>query len=417
MRNRRIGHLAVVAAAVLALSGCWLQPRFTEGRTNHNAGEQALTAATVGSLTELWSTSIVSPSITQAQVLAPLAFGDDIYAAAAQFPLGAPGVAASLDADTGAVRWNTPLEIPFGFALVVDDPAYHGGRVHVPFSGGPAGGRFVLDPATGDVSQVGQPRRFPSDLAVVDGQLVTKTVAADPGFVGTQVTWSLFRPTVVSTGSVESDYAFVGDSIAWTDHIPVAESGTSALGFSPQCPEPPGVPRTAACLPDWTTDLGAPPGSPTAVGDDAVVYPDSSGTVSVLDMATGAVQWQAELGAATLTQATVTPELILVGTSDGRLVALPAGGCGAPTCDPLWEGTLGAGALSVVGASDVVYVATAGGMGTIAAFDLAGCGAATCDPLVTVSAGAALSTGGIVHAGRLTVGTTDGRVVAFGLPG
>jgi outer membrane protein assembly factor BamB len=416
MRNRRIGHLAVVAAAVLALSGCWLQPRFTEGRINYNAGEQTLTAATVGSLTELWSTSIASPGITQAQVLAPLAFGDDIYAAATQFPLGAPGVAASLDADTGAVRWNTPLAITFDSPVFVDDPAYHGGRVHVPFSGGPAGGRFVLDPATGDVSQVDQPRRFPSDLAVVDGQLVTKTVAADPGVVGTQVTWSLFRPTVVSTSSVASDYAFVGDSIAWTDHLSTG-SGTSALGFSPQCPEPPGLPRTTACLPDWTTDLGAPPGNPTAVGDDAVVYPDSSGTVSVLDMATGAVQWQAELGTVTLTQATVTPELILVGTSDGRLVALPAGECGAATCDPLWVGTLGAGALSVVGGGEVVYVAPPGGTGTIAAFDLAGCGAATCDPLVTVSAGAAVSTAGIVHAGRLIVGTTDGRVVAFGLPG
>jgi outer membrane protein assembly factor BamB len=417
MRNRRIGHLAVVAAAVLALSGCWLQPRFTEGRTNYNAGEQALTAATVGSLTELWSTSIVSPGVTQAPVQAPVAFGDDIFVAATQFPLGAPGVAASLDADTGAVGWNTPLEIEFDSPVFVDDPAYHGGRVHIPFSADLVGGQFVLDPATGDVSQVSGIRRFPSDLAVVDGQLVTKTVAADPGFVGTQVTWSLFRPTVVSTGSVESDYAFVGDSIAWTDHISFTESGTSALGFSPQCPEPPGIPRTTACLPDWTTDLSAPPGSPTAVGDDAVVYPDSSGTVSVLDMATGAVQWQAELGAVTLTQATVTPELILVGTSDGRLVALPAGGCGAPTCDPLWEGTLSAGARSVVGAGDVAYVTTAGGMGTIAAFDLAGCGAATCDPLVTVSAGAEVWSGGIVHAGRLIVGTTDGRVVAFGLPG
>lgn len=158
--------------------------------------------------------------------------------------------------------------------------------------------------------------------------------------------------------------------------------------------------------------------NPTAVGDDQVVYTDSSGTVTVLEVATGTVAWRSDLGSVgASTQGTVTPELILVGTSDRRLVALPAGGCGAATCAPLWSGTTDQTVTSVVAAGDVAYAATS--EGSILAFDLAGCGEPTCDPLARVSIGPGrfISGGPIVHNGTVIASTADGRVVAFGLPG
>jgi outer membrane protein assembly factor BamB len=211
-----------------------------------------------------------------------------------------------------------------------------------------------------------------------------------------------FRPVQAVT-TLPADYAVVGDRVAWSD------GGNGALGFSSQCP-----PRDGGCGPDWTTDLGGAVGNATARGADQVVYTDSSGTLSVLDMATGAVAWQAAVGGGTLTQATVSPASILVGTEAGMLVVLPADGCGAASCTPLWEGTVGGSARFVLSVGDVVYVATA--EGTVAAFDATGCGAAVCDPLVTVDAGSPITGSPIVHQGRLIVGTADGSLAAFGLP-
>ena len=111
----------------------------------------------------------------------------------------------------------------------------------------------------------------------------------------------------------------------------------------------------------------------------------------------------------------VCAQLSSQATSDGRLVALPAAGCGSATCAPLWEGAVGGPAQALVAAGDVAYVSTAAGTGDVAAFDLAGCGTTTCDPLVTVSVGHPLSDSMTVHDGRLIVGTLDGHVVAFGL--
>jgi outer membrane protein assembly factor BamB len=244
---------------------------------------------------------------------------------------------------------------------------------------------------------------------VVDGGLVATRLQGPPppppdppGPTIASVEGLAFRPVQTVT-SLPADHALVGERIAWSD------GGTSALGFSSQCP-----PVQGGCGPDWTTDLGATLGNATARGAGQVVYTDASGTVSVLDVATGAVAWQAELGEGRTTQATVSPSRIFVGTEGGRLAVLPADGCGAASCTPLWEGTVGGSARFVLSVGDVVFIATA--EGTVAAFDADGCGAATCAPLVTVAAGGAITGSPIVHAGKLIVGRADGLLVAFGLP-
>ncbi len=418
---RRIGAVAGVVVLVSTASGCWLQPRLDEGRTNHVLGTPTLTADTVGGLSEVWATTI-GDEYTWGEVRAPVALNGRVYVVADSGRWGGDwgyALSAAVDATSGRPIWARVHEmLTLSFPYDLDDPVIDGGRLVAPltlmvdpFGDGTVGWDLSVDLSTGgDAPAEASPSS--QDLALVDGEVVRKTidVATPQGPPYTAaVTAPGFRPAVAGAAAVPGDYAFVGASIAWSD------GATSATGYSPQCPEADGVPRTVACSPDWTTDLGAAPGNPTAVGDDRVAYADASGTVTVLDMASGAVSWQAELGPVPLSQPTVTTDQILVATADGRLVALPRDGCGGPLCDPTWTGRVdGAGPGTVLAAGEVAYVATEGG--TIAAFDLVGCGAATCDPLVTVSAGSAITGPPIVFEGKVIVGTADSRLVAFGLP-
>jgi hypothetical protein len=61
-----------------------------------------------------------------------------------------------------------------------------------------------------------------------------------------------------------------------------------------------------------------------------------------------------------------------------------------------------------------VYVATSDG--TIAAFDVDGCSTDTCSPLATIWVAGGVTGGPIVHDGLLIAGTSNGHVVAMGLP-
>ena len=140
----------------------------------------------------------------------------------------------------------------------------------------------------------------------------------------------------------------------------------------------------------------------------------------MLDVATGAIAWRAELGAAVNTSPAVTDSTIFVTTADNRLVALPAGECGAATCGPLWQASLGATLTGPTVGGDVVYVGTSAG--DVKAFAAAGCGSATCGVLRTVHVGTSVASSPVVDGGRVlvmaTTGAADpaGRLVALGLP-
>jgi hypothetical protein len=96
------------------------------------------------------------------------------------------------------------------------------------------------------------------------------------------------------------------------------------------------------------------------------------------------------------------------------VVALPAAGCGAARCSPVWEASLGAAPTTNPAAGgDVVYVAAGS---TLLAFGADGCSTPTCAPLASLAVGNVVTGGPIVLQGRVVVGTSDGRVVAYGLP-
>jgi outer membrane protein assembly factor BamB len=155
--------------------------------------------------------------------------------------------------------------------------------------------------------------------------------------------------------------------------------------------------------------------TPVVIGDDTTVYSGSGdGSVYALDAATGAIRWTAPVGSPVERTPALAHDTLYVPTADGRLSAVPAGGCGAAVCVASWT-TAPAGVISVqpAVAGDVVYVGSANG--TLRAFDANGCDAPTCAPLWTANAGAPITGGMAVYGGKLYVGTAD-ALVAYGLP-
>jgi outer membrane protein assembly factor BamB len=404
---RRIGAVFGALALVTTLSSCWVQPGYDAGHSSWNPHEQTLTSANVHLLTELWDTPLPAAGFVQA----PVSVGGAVYATA-----GGGGVAA-LDAATGALRWSRRFEVPAG-APSFEAPAWHDGELLVPAAMGspiPRGSLLRLDPTDGSTISGGD-FAGPMALGVAVADDVPAVMHFQQGVAGgpVHVDWTYRVTNIASLFAPSRHFAVAGDRILWT-------WGPNAQGYSPACaPWPQQPPPDFGCAPDWTTSLagGATLLSPAIVGTNEVVYVSNQGQLSVLDVATGAVQWSASVDDAVQHAPAVADGVVLVataGASDGRLVALPAGGCGATTCEPLWEGSIG-GTPSAppVAAGDVAYVATTDG--DVVAFALVGCGNPTCAPLARVSAGNRITGGPTVDQGRVIVGTQDGRLLAFGLP-
>jgi outer membrane protein assembly factor BamB len=110
-----------------------------------------------------------------------------------------------------------------------------------------------------------------------------------------------------------------------------------------------------------------------------------------------------------------------VGTTSGLLMAVPATGCGSDICVPRWTATLSNGVFSTPAvANGVVYVSTAGAPGTadgqLYAFAAGGCGRPTCTPLWTAvvpNVGSSPTASG----GRVFIATSDGKLAAFAAAG
>jgi outer membrane protein assembly factor BamB len=168
-----------------------------------------------------------------------------------------------------------------------------------------------------------------------------------------------------------------------------------------------------AC-PAWATPLDGT-GTTSPVLDDAtgVAYVGTdAGTLWAIDAATGAVLWTSSVGAAVTADPSLAYSTLFVPTASGRLAALPAGGCGAPTCAPAWTAETGSSIdVQAAVAGGVVFTGSADG--TVRAFDAAGCGAAVCTATWSGATGSAITGAPAVSNGRLFVGTADGRLIAY----
>jgi outer membrane protein assembly factor BamB len=54
--------------------------------------------------------------------------------------------------------------------------------------------------------------------------------------------------------------------------------------------------------------------------------------------------------------------------------------------------------------------------GSVDAYDAGGCGSTACNPLWSTTTGSRITGAPAVAAGKLVVGTADGRLISYGLP-
>jgi outer membrane protein assembly factor BamB len=93
--------------------------------------------------------------------------------------------------------------------------------------------------------------------------------------------------------------------------------------------------------------------------------------------------WQGHTDNNITSSPAVAGGLVLVGSADHVLYAFPAAGCGRPTCPPRWKGQLADAVIdsSVAVAGGAAYVGDFSGH--LYAFAVKGCGASICRPLWT----------------------------------
>ena len=100
--------------------------------------------------------------------------------------------------------------------------------------------------------------------------------------------------------------------------------------------------------------------------------------------------------------------------NDGKLNAFSAAGCGQAVCAPVWQGLAGPQSIlesSPAVADGVVYVGAFDGK--LYAFDADGCGAATCNALWTGQTGGTIESSPTVSHGTVFIGSDDGKLYAF----
>jgi outer membrane protein assembly factor BamB len=424
--SRRLRASAVVVAA-LALAGCWPVPGGNADRTAHNPFESTFTPDTVGDLEQAWVADL-GPGATGAVMI-------DLGGVFVR--VGSQVTRLQFASGAEAWTWSLPPDVP-DFSGV-GEPLVVGGRVLIGYGFGNLGGHWfgtAVDPATGATvagpvaSGLLQTARGP-----IVGGMTASFGSGTPILVSysmtdvsgaTEVGGGPLAIEQLGSGSIgEMTIGTQGVFHAGNGLLPASGGGVTQGGgvrrFPLDAQTGCGPPSAAvfAC-PTWATPLTTVSG--VVIGPGEVLYVGRvGGAVVALDGATGAVLWETPVGADVSATPALADGVLYVPTADGDLVAVDAGGCGAPTCEPLWSAAIDRTAISeqpaVSGdsADAVVFVGTAGG--TVAAVAAAGCGHPRCAmPLWQASVGAAVTGPPAVSAGAVVVGTASGQVAAFRLP-
>lgn len=149
-------------------------------------------------------------------------------------------------------------------------------------------------------------------------------------------------------------------------------------------------------------------------------------TLDASNVANLSLGWQAQLGRLVFASSpAVVDGVVYIASEDGRLWAYPADGCGSDFCDaPLWQSVSLAQIIdSPTVADGIVYVGSQTSFdsndGLLSAFDASGCGAPVCEPLWQGAAGkeSILESSPAVGAGFVFVGAFDGALYAFPVRG
>jgi hypothetical protein len=197
------------------------------------------------------------------------------------------------------------------------------------------------------------------------------------------------------------------------------------------CVPPPSVPPSElqaferatgfpeVCMPLWYPAIGGTiVAGATVVGTEMYVG-SSDGKVYAFPAAGCGLSecgpdWTGSAGGAISTSVAASSTTLFVTSSDGVLSAFPIGGCGSPTCAPTWTGTVGGSMSAPTVDGPLVYVTSTTGL--LAAFPTGGCGAAMCGPSWEARLHAPSVTDPAVGNGVIFVTDTQHSLYAFRQP-
>jgi outer membrane protein assembly factor BamB len=133
--------------------------------------------------------------------------------------------------------------------------------------------------------------------------------------------------------------------------------------------------------------------------------------------------WRVPTGGGVNSSPALVNNVLYFGSQDGKLYAVSAQGCGQQVCSPLWTAQVGSmifGSSPAV-SNGVVYIASFNEIGStdsrLYAFDAKGCGQMTCQPLWTAPAGDFVQSSPAVAKGKVYVGSGDDLMYAYNAAG
>ncbi len=422
--TRHVRRSVVAFVAVIGLAGCWLQPGFDSERGGFNPSDGAITTANVTGLHQHWAVPIGG------SVYDPAVFAGGVYAAAGGFSGGgAPSTVRLLNASDGATKWSSVLENVSGSPLTPGPPTLLGNALYVPL--------FSYTPLASDSIRVFDATNGSSRSPIA--QRTNVVIAHDTRLVGSQgectdtfeCMASLWVYNTVGTGSWEAFRVFSSLNGRFTGPTSAAVGpnrmvigrersgtggGTNLQSWS--LDKPTNCTSTSSgvnCPAQWSVavpDLVA--GHPLLSADNATVYAASATTLLALDAGTGTQRWSATLGASASAAPALANGWLYVPTSNGDLQVFAANGCGHATCSPVWTAhtTSSIAQPPAVTSGGIVYTASADGV--VRAYPAAGCGHPTCTALWSAATGSTITGGPVAALGQLYIGTSDGRLIAYG---
>ena len=367
----RLRQLLVISCATFAVSACSTLPPLLAPAPDGNDSDRAIGSQPAPPPRDLkvrWSTTLTT-NATRPAVIGTRAFFTD------------GSIITAVDLASGHVVWSRDFNasgVRFG------PPIASQGRVLTAASNAGLGGTYSFDVDGSNSGNLGF-HQFVGEIAA-DGPL-TATVNGSYGS-GTPVltTLSFAGNWLLSFGG-----GLGSGPITITGGRAFMTVNGSVSGFDPNAPcvpVPPPFPFSY-CYRTWGKSIaGAQIASNAGRGKVAVASTD--GTISVLDGATGTVQFTTANAGTALSATTHSGQGRLFTTgADGLMRVYDSAGCNAAPCAPLWTGTVGsASSVAPTVSNSRVYVAT--NDGRLVVFATTGCASSTCAPLAVGDSGTGL---------------------------
>lgn len=437
MRIKASGRLAGVVVLLSVMSGCfWPAPGAGPDRRSHNSLEDQITPATVADLDVVWEAEV-----------GPYWVGDPVTSTKGVHVVS-DGLH-SFDTETGDHLWVFQSEWGYVGSVVFAHETAWSTDEDVLWVGygsddcyDDLNGIRLVDAATGEAVATpdggGQVHGVRGDRYL----LKTTRICGQSGPLGVRITvggpavHQIWRGGIavlrdddwpVPPLTLGEDHVYVAGDGLWPPQDETVGEGLTVrayeIGAEPdECS--PSMTTGDLCL-AWVTPIVPPATSPVLSSDGTTLFVAAGDEVHALDAATGEVLWTTPVGSTVGATPALADGRLFVLLEDGQLVALDATDGGK-----VWRAQAGVGTRrkQPAVAGGLVFTATSpldDSDGSVHAFDVTGCGKkgkkkdgkdGTCDPLWSASTGSGITGAPAVSNGQLYVGTSDGRLVAYGLP-